>query len=300
MRVVVTGASGFVGQRLCAQLRGQGHEVRGFDLEVDVADAAAVHAFAAESPPDALVHLAAVSFVPQSIDEPALTYRVNYLGARSVLEAAQALDSAPRVLLVGSSMVYGPAQPGDAPFDEEAPLRPGSPYAWSKAAADLLGAAYAGRGVDVVRVRPFNHTGPGRPDRFVESSFARQIVEIERGQREPQLRVGNLDAVRDFLHVDDVIRAYARLLERDVPAGVYNIASGVGSRVGDLLDRLLAASTVGSGVSIESDPDLWRPADANVGNAGRLRDAAAWSPDYDLDGILTALLDDWRQRVATD
>jgi GDP-4-dehydro-6-deoxy-D-mannose reductase len=147
----------------------------------------------------------------------------------------------------------------------------------------------------VVRVRPFNHTGAGRPDRFVESSFARQIAEIEAGLRPPEMAVGNLDAVRDFLDVEDVIGAYVRLLEPGVPAGVYNVASGTGTRIRDLLDLLLAQSEVRP--EVETDEARWRPADTSVGSAERLAKATGWAPEIPLQETLKNLLDGWRQAV---
>jgi GDP-4-dehydro-6-deoxy-D-mannose reductase len=295
MRVLVTGAAGFVGRRLVARLAQEGADVTGVDREVDVADAEAVRRAVAEVRPDAVVHLAALTFVPDSFARPRDVFRVNFLGSRCVLEAVRGERPGARVLLVSTAHVYGSARPEDPPFDEGSPLRPGSPYAAAKAAADLLGAAYARRGVDVVRVRPFNHTGPGRPDSFAESSFARQIAEIEAGLREPVLAVGNLDAVRDFLDVDDVIDAYVRLLDRAVPAGVYNIASGRATSLRALLDALLARSPAAPEVRV--DRALWRPADACVGRADRLAAACGWKPSRPLEATLGALLDHWRDAV---
>ncbi len=295
MRVFVTGVAGFVGRRLEARLQAEGAQVTGTDLELDVADAARVSEAISAARPDAIVHLAAISFVPEAARNPLAVYRVNFLGARSILEAARELSPGVRVLLVGSGHVYGSAEPGAPPFDEGSPLRPDSPYGWSKAASDLLGAVYADRGVDVVRVRPFNHTGAGRPDHFVESSFARQIVEIETGRRPPEMAVGNLDSVRDFLDVDDVIDAYVRLLDPKLPAGVYNVASGKGTSIRDLLDALLAETSVQPEVSV--DRNRWRPADTSVGSAERLVKATGWAPKTPLRQTLKRLLDGWRQTV---
>jgi GDP-4-dehydro-6-deoxy-D-mannose reductase len=150
----------------------------------------------------------------------------------------------------------------------------------------------------VVRVRPFNHTGPGRPDHFVESSLARQIAEIEAGLRPPRLDVGNLDAVRDFLHVDDVIEAYTRLLRGTAPAGAYNVARGVGTSVRSILDALRAASPAGERVEVRVDPARWRPAEASVGRAERLARATGWAPQVPLDALWTQLLDHWRAAVS--
>ena len=159
MRVFVTGVAGFVGQRLEARLRAAGAQVIGTDLELDVGVAGRVAEAVAAARPDAIVHLAAISFVPAAARNPQAVYRVNFLGARSILEATQKISPGVRLLLVGSGHVYGSAEPDAPPFDESAPLRPDSSYAWSKTAGDLLGGFYENRGVDVVRVRPFNHTG---------------------------------------------------------------------------------------------------------------------------------------------
>ena len=295
-RVFVTGAGGFVGGRLVARLEQEGASVIATDLDLDVSDPSRVASALAGARPHAVVHLAAVSFVPESLERPEATWRVNYLGARSVLEGSLHLASRPRVLLVGSSTIYGSTEPGAAPFDEGSPLLPASPYAWTKAAADLLGAVYARRGLEVVRARPFNHTGAGRPERFVESSFARQIAEIEAGRRPPEIAVGNLDAVRDFLHVDDVVDAYLRLLDPAVPPGPYNVASGRATPVRALLDGLLAESKASP--VIRREHARWRRADALVGSAARLSEATGWRPARSLDETMRELLRDWRQRVA--
>jgi GDP-4-dehydro-6-deoxy-D-mannose reductase len=240
VRVLVTGSAGFVGQHLAPRLEAVGWQVTGRDRDLDVTDAGAVRDEVARIAPSAVIHLAAQSSVAASFEAASLTFRVNYVGARHLLEAVRREAPGARVLLIGSGDVYGAAPPGAAPFDEMQALRPRSPYARSKACADLLGAAFAARGVDAVRVRPFNHTGPGQNEAFVLPSFARQAVEIAAGRRDPVLHVGNLDSVRDFLDVEDVVSAYLALLDRRVPAGTYNVASGLPQRVGDLLEALLA------------------------------------------------------------
>jgi GDP-4-dehydro-6-deoxy-D-mannose reductase len=296
VRAFVTGAAGFVGRQLVPRLEAEGYAVTGSDRELDVADAAALEAAVARARPELLVHLAAVSSVPASRREPELTWRVNYLGARNLLEAAARKAPGARVILVCSGDEYGPAAPGAPAFDEASPLRPGSPYARTKAAADLLGGVFAARGLDVVRPRPFNHTGPGQSDAFVLASFARQALEIAHGLREPVLRVGNLDSVRDFLDVDDVVEAYLRLARREVPADAYNVASGRGVRVGDALERLLALAGVSP--RIEIDPERLRPADFSVGDASRLRRTTGWEPRVPFERTLARLLDDWRTRIS--
>jgi GDP-4-dehydro-6-deoxy-D-mannose reductase len=295
VRVLVTGAGGFVGKTLLPRLAAAGHDCTGCDLEVDVTDAAAVAVKVSEVAPEAIVHLAALSSVVASRRAAEQTYRVNFLGTRSVLEAA--LRHAPRcrVLVVGSGDEYGGSPPGADPLVESAPLRPRSPYSRTKACTDLLGAVYTQRGLDVVRTRSFNHTGPGQLDSFVASSFARQLAEIEIGRRPPRVLVGNLDSVRDFLDVEDVVEAYALLLERDVPPGAYNVASGRGVRIGDILELLLDCSHVRP--QIEAAPERLRPADHSVGDAGRLRAATGWSPRIAISATLGRLLEDWRVRV---
>jgi GDP-4-dehydro-6-deoxy-D-mannose reductase len=295
VRIWVSGARGFVGSWLVPRLEAAGHAVVAVDRDVDLVDGAAVAAAIAEAQPDAIVHLAALASVTASIGTPAATARVNTLGALHILRATARHAPNARVLLVGSGEVYGAAAT-DAPFDECAPLRPGSPYARSKAAADRLGAVFAARGLDVVRARPFNHTGPGQGDGYVASSFARQLAEIEAGRRAPELRVGNLDAVRDFLDVADVVAAYERLLDRAVPAAVYNIASGVGVSIRALLDQLLACTSLRP--VVRSDPARWRPANAAIGNATRLARATGWKPTVPLADTLARLLADWRVRVS--
>jgi GDP-4-dehydro-6-deoxy-D-mannose reductase len=298
VRVFVTGAAGFVGSRLLARLAAQGAEITAADRELDVTDAARLESALGDAQPQAIVHLAAISSVPEAEANRALAFRVNYLGTRSVL--AGALRAAPRarVLLASSCTVYGSAAPGSAPFDEAAPLRPRDAYARSKAASDLLGAAYAARGLDVVRARPWNHTGAGRPDAFVESSLARQIVAIEAGQAPPRLAVGNLDSVRDFLHVDDVIDAYLALLQPAVPAGVYNIASGEGRSIRALLDALLALASAQPEVVV--DPARLRPADVTVGAAGKLRAATGWRPARGAQQAFRELMTFWRERLVPE
>jgi GDP-4-dehydro-6-deoxy-D-mannose reductase len=298
VRVWLSGATGFVGSWLAPALARAGHEVVAVGREVEIGDAAAVAASIARAWPEAVIHLAGVASVALSLAEPERAARVNYLGTLHVLRAVAERAPAARVLVVGSGEAYGEVPLGAAPvrFDERAPFVPVSPYARAKAAADLAGAAFAARGLDVVRVRPFNHLGPGQRDAFVASSFARQIAEIEAGRRPPRLCVGNLEAVRDFLDVADVVDAYLRLLDRAVPARPYNIARGTGTPIRALLERLLAHSSARPEVQV--DPARWRPAGASVGDAARLARATGWSPRFALDDTLARLLADWRERVS--
>jgi GDP-4-dehydro-6-deoxy-D-mannose reductase len=295
VRVLVTGAAGFVGRYLVRRLRARGDAVLPFDRNLDVTRAAEVQAAFARERPEAVVHLAALSSVAASLARPLDAYRVNYLGTCAVLAAARRHVPGARVLLVGSAECYGPARPGDPPFDERAPLRPASPYARAKAAADRLGACYAEQGLAVVRARPFPHTGPGQSDAFAASSFARQIAEIELGRRPPRLAVGALDSLRDYLDVEDVVEAYLRLLDPRLPPAAYNVASGVGVPLRRMLELLRAQSP--ARLEVEVDPARLRPADASVGSAARLERASGWRPAVPLEVTLGRLLEDWRARL---
>lgn len=296
MRVFVTGARGFVGGHLVPRLLEAGFEVTATDRDLDVCNRAAVEARLKRVRPEAIVHLAAQSSVAASALDPEQTHRINFGGARSVLEGALRCDSRPRVLLIGSADQYGSAAPGSPPFTEDSPLAPASAYARSKAEAEQLGTSFVDAGLEVVRIRAFSHSGPGQSDAFALSSFARQIAEIEARLCEPVLRVGNLESVRDYLDVDDVVEAYLRLLEPTVAADIYNVASGVGRRLGDLLNALIERSSARP--SIEPDPDRLRPADWSVGDASRLRTATGWKPGVPIERTLERLLEDWRRKLS--
>jgi GDP-4-dehydro-6-deoxy-D-mannose reductase len=296
MRVFVTGAGGFVGRRLLPALHEAGHAAHGSDREVDVTDRAAIAAVLAKLRPDAIVHLAAISSVAASWKAPDACYRVNFLGTRALLLAALTEVPSARVLLIGSADQYAATTPRPRPLDEATPLRPRSPYARTKAAAERLGQEAGRRGLDVVRVRAFNHTGAGQSDAFVVSSFARQVAAIRAGHQAPVMRVGNLASVRDFLHVDDVIQAYVALLDPAVTAGVYNVASGRATPIQAVLDGLI--SIAGIDPVVEQDPERVRPTDWLVGDASRLRAATGWRAERSLESILEELYADWLERDA--
>ncbi len=296
MRVFVTGASGFVGRRLLPRLHEAGHEAIGADREIDVTEPAAIGDALAAHGPDAIIHLAAMSSVAQSWREPERCFHMNFTGTRTLLGAVEARCPDARLLLIGSADQYVATAPQARPMDESTPLRPRSPYARTKAAAEILGQRAAERGLDVVRIRAFNHTGAGQSDDFVASSFARQVAAIHAGRQEPVLRVGNLESVRDFLHVDDVIGAYLALLNPAVPADVYHVAGEQATPIQVVLDRLLAIG--GIEALVKTDPDRFRPTDWLVGDASRLRAATDWQPTRGLDAILEELYHDWLERDA--
>ncbi len=317
MKLLVTGAGGFVGGHLVELVRREAPEtsVHGVVLphgslawtsskgarihEADLDDPAAAAAVIEEVRPDAIVHLAGQSSVHQSWLDPGGTLRTNVLGIVHLLDAARRATLRPAVLVVGSAEEYGPVAETELPIRETAPLRPTSPYAVSKVAQGALALLYGpAGGMRVVLTRTFHHTGPGRGEGFAESSFARQIAEIEHGLRPPVIEVGNLDAVRDFSDVRDVVRAYLLLVEKGEPGQAYNVCSGRGRRIRDVLDLLLERSSVK--VDVRLDAARLRPSDvpAQVGDPSRLRAATAWEPRIPLEETLADLLQDWRARVS--
>lgn len=319
MRFLITGIGGFAGRHLAAALLERGHEISGLArgpsgphgfaslqrnfptlhddaLTIgDVCDRASVSEALERHRPDGVFHLAAQSSVRAGELDGASTFAVNTIGTLQVLYAARTRAWPCRVLVVSSGECYGRAA-GAAPVSEETSQRPVSIYAVSKAAAELLvRQAVEVHGADVVGARPFNHTGPGQSPRFVCSDFARQVAIRERGDGSP-LRVGNLDAVRDFLDVRDVVRAYLDLWERGGKGGFTNICSGVGLRISDVLESLLAMAR--RPLSVEPDPERARGVDVPrlVGDNSRLR-SLGWTPRWTWSQTLADLLDDWRRRL---
>jgi len=309
VRILVTGSHGFVGQHLMRCLGERGHDVLQADrrlspseLAFDVTDAEAVFAAIEAERPDAIAHLAAQAFVPDSQEDPGATFDVNVYGTLNVLQGARRMARArpgPRVLVVSSAEIYG-MQPSEAyPLRESAPPLPRNPYAASKVAAEALALAFAhSYGVDAVVTRAFNHIGPGQDERFAVADFAAQLARIASGGT-PQLVVGDLDACRDFLDVRDVCAAYALLLEGNGTAGeIYNVCSGVATSMKEVLRRLIMIARVP--VEVRDDPERMRAADIplSVGTAAKLRDATGWSPAIPLGATLRAVYDDARSRVA--
>ncbi|MGH8103405.1 MAG: GDP-mannose 4,6-dehydratase [bacterium] len=316
MKALVTGVTGFVGSHLAEFLLSRGDEVWGTVrrrsprdniahlgdrihlVEMDLQDYTAVLTALREVKPDCIYHLAAQSFVPTSWRAPAETFQTNVIGQINLFEAIRNHDMKPRIHVAGSSEEYGMVYPNEVPIKEENPLRPLSPYGVSKVAQDLSGYQYAhSYGMHIVRTRAFNHTGPRRGAGFVSSNFAQQLVQIERGKKPPVVEVGNLDAVRDFCDVRDVVRAYALAIEKGRPGEVYNIASGVGVKVRDLLDKFLKIT--GQKVEVRLDPARARPSDVPllIGDATKFRNETGWKPEIPFDQTLRDLLDYWRSHI---
>lgn len=299
-KALVTGAHGFVGRHLVAHLTAAGDDVIGIDRShdgLDITDAASVERIVRQVAPTVVYHLAGWADVGGSWKAPVEAFRANAEGTLNVLSAATAAG-VERVLAVSSADVYGIVSPDELPLTEESPLRPASPYAASKVAADYLGLqAWLGRGLPVLRVRAFNHLGPGQTDKFVAPALASRIARAERDGGEV-LTVGDLSPRRDFTDVRDVVRAYRLLVERGEPGEIYNVCSGVDLAVQDLADQLVARASVA--LRLETDPSLLRPVDLPVlrGSHDRLTAATGWEPEIPMAETLADLLEDWRRRVA--
>jgi GDP-4-dehydro-6-deoxy-D-mannose reductase len=311
MRILVTGAGGFVGTHvvtslgcICgdtAEILLTGKNGSGKLEPLDVTDRDAVVTAMAELRPSHVIHLAGIAAPAKAAHAPEAAWRVHVDGTLNWARAI--LDRSPNTWLIyaGSGLVYGESARSGEPLDEDTLLAPMDDYAVTKAAADLALGAMAHKGLRCIRMRPFNHIGPGQTDSFVASAFAMQIARIETGLDEPILRVGNLQAERDFLDVRDVADAYALTIIRSntiAPGTIMNLASGTPRCIADLLNALLSMSR--AEIKIEQDPARMRPVDLPriVGNADRARRKLNWSPRRPFDETLADILADCRQRVA--
>ena len=279
MRALITGIAGFAGTHLAEAIRVETDwevwgavigSVEGASatsgariLTTDLREPEQARVLVEATRPDWVFHLAAQAYVPQSWADPWDTYQTNIRSQLNLLEAIGRLGWQPRILVVSSNEVYGYARAADLPLNEDAPLRPNSPYSVSKLAQDFMGLQYfLDRKMPIVRVRPFNHIGPRQNERFVAPSFARQIVEIERGRREPILRLGNMAAQRDFTDVRDMVRAYILAIQKGEPGEVYNIGSGTARSVREMLDIMLAHTSCQ--IAEETDPAKIRLSDTPI------------------------------------
>jgi GDP-4-dehydro-6-deoxy-D-mannose reductase len=316
VRALVTGATGFVGGHLAEHLLAEGDQVVGisasgrwpaetaevgrsvrlerFDLmEGDPSDLADL---IRRKQPEAIYHLAAQSNPQASVSDPRGTWALNLGGTLNLIEAVKAAapEKTPRIVLVGSGVCYGHPAPEHIPVSESCPLRPNNPYAASKAAADLLGVqSFLSDGLDVVVVRPFNHAGPRQSPRYVLATLAKQVVEVERGLKD-RVEVGNLEVVRDYTDVRDVVRAYRLLALRGRAGEIYNLGSGVGLKLADALRRLTEMAS--RPVEVRVDPARVRPVDLPllVADASKLREAVGWAPAFPIDRTLRDMLETFR------
>ena len=319
MRVLITGITGFAGSHLADYLLAEHSEVEIYGIcrwrsrrenivhlgdrvkltEGDLRDEASLRQVMAESRPDAIFHLAAQSYVPTSWRAPTETLTTNIAGQANLFEAVRAAGLDPVIQIAGSSEEYGLVLPDEVPISESNPLRPLSPYAVSKVAQDMLAYQYfRSYGMKTIRTRGFNHTGPRRGEVFVSSNFAKQIASIEAGIQPPVIRVGNLDAERDFTDVRDMVRAYWLAVTKATPGEVYNLGSGRKITIRGLLDLLLGMSD--ARVEVEIDPERLRPSDVEVllADSSKFRNETGWEPVIPLQTTLSDLLDFWRRRIA--
>ena len=316
-RIFITGFSGFVGRHLIEQCRAQLPEAQLFGVcrhlnapatlkgvehielfEADITDQAQLRSALARARPDIVFHLAAQSSVAASWADPVSTLHINAGGTLQLLEALRAAHLSPRVIITGSGEQYGPVLPEHNPVREETPFQPVSPYGVSKAAQDLYGYLYfTAYALPVLRVRLFNSFGPRQSSMFVIADFARQIALIEQGKVEPVLMVGNLEARRDFLPVEDVARALLAIATRGQTGTPYNIGSGQARSIEEMLALLLARST--ATIVVRQNPARLRPADIPllVANTSLLRAHTGWEPAIPIDQAVEQTLNYWRAAV---
>ncbi len=318
MRVLITGVTGFVGSHLVDHLLAQGDVVAGLSnstawppgredlarqVRLERCDLYAIShdeltELLVRKQPEAIYHLAAQSNPQRSVSEPRETWATNLMGTLNLLEAIRASGLKPRTLLISSGVCYGNPPPEHVPVTELCPLAPNNPYAASKAAADLLGVQHwLAHRTPTVMARPFNHAGPGQADLYALSSFARQIAEVESGARDCLL-VGNLDVVRDFTDVRDIVRAYRLLVVEGAGGEIYNIGTGRPTPLARLLEILCELARVP--VEVRIDPTRLRPVDQPLllADASKLRAATGWEPEYDERQTLNDMLEYWRGQLA--
>jgi GDP-4-dehydro-6-deoxy-D-mannose reductase len=308
VRILVTGAEGFVGEVLVASLRGDGHEVFGLSrrgtegmLAGDITDPNAVAAAVKTSAPDQVFHLAAQASAARSWSEPALTYEVNVTGTHLLLDELSSSAPAARVLLACTSDQYGAVAPEDCPIVEDTPLRPLSPYAVSKVAEEWLGRMFfSAFDMAVVTTRAFMHIGPGQPPRFATADWARHIALTEVGRAAPVIRVGNLRLRRELGDVRDVVAAYRAALDYGTAGESYNVATGEAPTLEEALSILTGMSEID--FTVEVDRGRIRPADPPIlqGDAGKLDHVTGWAPKYRLEDTLSEVLEYWRARARDD
>jgi len=316
MRALITGIAGFAGSHLAELLLKRRFKVSGIDYpgsslknlsscldkvklyQVDLNNFPLLKEAVSDCQPDLLFHLAAVSSVQDSWENRELTLRTNIIGTMNLMESCRHLTHLPRILLVSSSQVYGAVDEEKQPITEETPLQPRSPYAVSKAALELLGLQYLhSENYPIYLVRPFNHTGPRQLDSFVCSSFARQISEIDKGLREPVLRVGDLSVRRDFSDVRDMVRGYLMVVEKGKVGRVYNLCAGKAYSIQKGVDILLSLSS--AKIKVLQDPSRLRVGEIPLcyGDHSRVRREVGWEPTIPLTRTLEDTLNYWRGSV---
>ena len=313
LRVLVTGVSGFAGPAVVSAFAARGHAVHGFSRQApggdvgspltfhagDVRDVAALARVTSDVAPDAIVHLAAIAEPGAAESDPATAYDVNLGGTLAVLAAARSASRKPRLLLVSSSAVYGAVGAADQPIGEDTPIRPLGVYGASKAAAEIAALQWQrAYGVDVVVARPFNHTGPGQRPAYVCAALASQAAAIEAGRQPAVLTVGNVDPVRDIGDVRDVAAGYVALVERGRAGAVYNLCTGQGVSVAEIIAQLRTLARVPMRARMDPERRRSRDVERIVGSHARATAETGWAPRIPLIDTLVTVLDDWRHRTA--
>ena len=297
MRAFVTGGSGFVGLHLLAHLGACGDAVHA--PLADVTDLTTITRAIDDTPggpPEVIYHLAGQADVGRSWTDVSLTWSINTLGTVNLLEAAKQVAPQARIIVISSAEVYGHVPANELPITEDRVLQPSSPYGASKIAAEIA-ARFAQAHQHVIIARPFNHLGPGQSPGFILPAVAKQIAQAERDGTSA-IRLGNLEARRDMTSVGDVVRAYRLMAEFGHHSAVYNVCCDVAVSMRELVDRMLALSTVP--LTVELDETRLRPSDIAVqlGSSARLRADTGWSPTADLDDVLRSVLDEWRSKLS--
>ncbi len=297
MLALITGHGSFVAQHLKNELQDREIEVVGFDLKEgdDIRDYETVRRILDYYRPDRIFHLAALTYVPESFQNPYRAIEINTIGSLNLLEAVRKIGLKSRIHMAGTSEEYGDTKDAKEPITETSPPNPLSPYAIAKLAMDHLGRLYAkSYGMNVVVTRAFNHCGPGRGEEFAESAFAKQIVEIERGERKI-LRHGNLESIRNYTDVRDIVRGYAEAIELE--SGVYNLCSERNVAMQEVMDILCSQAVCE--INTEVDPNLYRPADFSFKKPSckKFTDLTGWSAMIDLETTLSDILNDWRRKL---
>lgn len=310
MKALIIGASGFVGPHLAKEIKKSLFcEVitatsRGIDrlgigedktVQLNILNIEQISEILSEEKPDYIFHLAAQSSVALSWKDPKSTVDINIIGAINLINAIQHSGYSPKVLITGSSEEYGKVRECDNPIIESAVLSPANVYAVTKACQNMMATIYSrAYGLPLVMTRSFNHIGPGQSPQFVVADFCNQAVEIEKGIRQPVIRVGNLSAKRDFTDVRDVVKAYCRLIQYGRPGETYNVGSGHAIAVQDILDTILAQTK--ARVKVEIDPSKLRPVDVPVIEAdiSKIYKDTGWKPAISLAQTITDTLQYWR------
>ncbi|MCJ7790061.1 MAG: GDP-mannose 4,6-dehydratase [Candidatus Atribacteria bacterium] len=315
MKALITGISGFAGSHLTEFLLSKGYKVCGtfFDkstfsnlngfidkitlFQCDIRNYDNLKKIIGKVKPDEIYHLAAISFIPNSLNNPKLTFDTNLYGTLNLYQTVIEQKVNPKILFVGSADEYGIVNENDLPIKEDCSLRPVNPYSISKASADFLSYFYfKNYHLNIIQVRPFNHIGPRQSPEFVCSSFAKQIAEIEKGLKEPIIKVGNLESQRDFTDVKDMVRAYWLALQKGESGKVYNICSGKAFSIKEILDKLLNMSK--KNIRVKQDPKRLRSSDIPIllGDSTKFKKQTKWKQVIPFEKTLRCILDYWREK----